>query len=299
MLRKLISRDNGALPSLASAAVLLLLVTGPAAGATASQEFAQPPGTGGLLVTPKRVVFAGRERSAEIHLLNNGRRTTTYRVELMEMEMNASGQLTELPEATASSLGRMVRLAPRQVTLAPGERQTVRLLLRKPAGLEAGEYRSHLRLRAIPEATAPVVLETAEVDPGGISIRLVALPGISIPILVRQGTLSSTIGLSQLAVETDGAASRVSMRLEREGQRSVYGDLSAVFIPAAGGAIPVAEGKGIAIYTSISSRTFSLPLSPPDGVSLSSGRLRVTFRSRPDTDGGGEQLTANAELILP
>ncbi len=299
MLKKIPARNSGTLPSLARVAILLLFVAGPAAGQAASEEFGQPPGTGGLLVTPKRVVFAGRERSAEIHLLNNGRRTTTYRVELLEMEMDASGQLTELQEATASSLGRMVRLAPRQVTIAAGERQTVRLLLRKPAGLAAGEYRSHLRLRAIPEATATVLPGTAEVDPGGISIRLVALPGISIPIIVRQGSLSSTIGLSQLTVETDGAASRVSMRLEREGQRSVYGDLSAVFMPAAGGAIPVAEGKGIAIYTSISSRTFSLPLSPPDGVSLSSGRLRVTFRSRPDTDGGGVQLTANAEVVLP
>ena len=38
----------------------------------------------------------------------------------------------------------LVRYSPRQVELAPGEVQTVRIQIRKPEGLKDGEYHSHL-----------------------------------------------------------------------------------------------------------------------------------------------------------
>ena len=37
------------------------------------------------------------------------------------------------------------------MTLAPGETQAVRLLLRKPGNLADGEYRSHLLMQNVPK----------------------------------------------------------------------------------------------------------------------------------------------------
>ncbi len=293
------SRRSALLPLL-SLAACLLLGTVPVVAQNAQDNQTDCVGkTGSLLITPKRVVFSGRDRSAEVQLMNNGCKLTTYRVELIEMRMTEAGRLLTLDDPAPASLGRMVRFAPRQVTIAAGERQTVRMFLRKPADLELGEYRSHLHLRAIPDATESIGAAAPAVEENGFSLRLVALPGLSIPIIVRHGQLAAAIGLSDLAVETGAGPPRVSLRLDRMGERSVYGDLAAEFLPAAGGASPVGKAKGIAVYTSVLSRTFAMPLHPPDGVSLAEGRLRVTFRSRPDADGGGDPITASGEIALP
>jgi len=50
-------------------------------------------------------------------------------------------------EAFADTL---VRYSPRQADLAPHETQIIRIQLRTPPDLPAGEYRSHLLIQAIP-----------------------------------------------------------------------------------------------------------------------------------------------------
>ena len=54
----------------------------------------------------------------------------------------------------------MIVYAPRRVTLAPHEPQSIRIAARPPQGLADGEYRVHLLFRAIPPAT-PVVRRAA------------------------------------------------------------------------------------------------------------------------------------------
>lgn len=280
-------------------ATLLLAGALPAWPQSGEDEVHCETSTGGLLITPKRVVFAGRDRSAEVQLMNRGCEATTYRVELIELRMEASGRLLPTVGSDEWALGRMVRFAPRQVALAPGERQTVRLFLRKPAELVPGEYRSHLQLRALPQARELDPLEVSAGEEGGFVLRLTALPAMTIPVIVRHGALAATVELSDVVVDTSAAVPRVSLRLDRAGERSVYGDLTAEYLPSSGEAIPVGVGKGIAVYTTVSSRAVSLPLAPPAGVELIQGRLRVVFRSRPDGDGGGEALWASHEVVLP
>ena len=59
----------------------------------------------------------------------------------------------------------MIVYAPRRVTLAPHEPQSIRIAARPPQGLPDGEYRVHLLFRAIPPAT-PVVPASARAAQG-------------------------------------------------------------------------------------------------------------------------------------
>jgi len=133
-----------------------LLIAGFAALLSAQAPPALTGGVGDLLVAPTRVVFEGRKRSAELNLSNIGTARATYRVSLIRMEMDESGGFKEKGlDPGAEGIQSLFRFSPREVTLEPQESQTVRIQVRKPAELPAGEYRLHIVFRAVP-TTAPI-----------------------------------------------------------------------------------------------------------------------------------------------
>ena len=269
----------------ARAACLLLGIV----AAQVAPVLAQNPGN--LSVAPTRVVFEGRTRSAQVALINQGKAAQTYRISFTQMRMTEDGHFEEIDtqEPSSAFADRLLCYSPRQVTLEPGVAQTVRLLLRKPADLAPGEYRSHLLLRAVPPEDTGTSIESLELGDGAVGVQLIPIFGISIPVIVRHGDLSADVTVTDLAfqaaTETDEKPT-VSFRLERTGDRSVYGDVTVTLTPENGGSETVVQQvKGLAVYTPNPSRTVRLALHPPEGVDLRNGRLKVTFAERPETPG--------------
>ena len=256
-------------------------------------------GGGTLSASPTRVVFDGRTRSAQVALINQGTAPQTYRISFIQMRMREDGRIEEItdPEPAGSFADRLLRYSPRQVTLEPGVAQTVRLLLRKPADLPAGEYRSHLLLRAVPAAEAGTSIEPIQLGEGEIGIQLIPIYGVAIPVIVRHGEVSAGVALTDIALQAAEAdhPPMVSFRLERGGERSVYGDVTVTFVPAGGGAeVVVEQVKGLAVYLPNASRQVRLALHPPAGVELRDGRLEVAFAERPETADA-----VQAEAVVP
>lgn len=252
----------------------------------------------GSMIFPKRVVFTGRARSAEVTLVNSGSQPVTYRVELIDQRMTPAGGLEAPSEPVERSATGLLRYSPRQVTVPPGSSQTVRLLLRKPADLSPGEYRAHLLCRALPPEDAVADVESLK-DGKELAVRVVPLPAVSIPIIVRHGDdLHAAVRLSGLAFDASRPA--LSFRLEREGGVSVYGDLTATFQPAGSGPERVVlRARGVSVYAELPAIEQSLAMQAEDGASLAHGRLRLRFLSRPADDGNGPQVSAEAELQVP
>ena len=257
-------------------------------------------GPGDLFIAPVRVILSGGTRSTEVRLLNQGSETATYRISFQNMRMTAEGRLEKITEPGPGDLfaDKLIRYSPRRVVLGPGETQTVRLLVRKPAGLAPGEYRSHLLFWGTPPETVGTNIEARSSNDGEIRIRLIPVYGISIPIIVRHGKLSATISISSLSLEPAqvvGEGPSLRLRLDRAGDRSVYGDLIVTYRASGGDEIDVAIVFGIAVYTPNQSRAMRVPLSLPQGVALGDGRLRVVYRE-PSEDGGA--VLAEAKLAL-
>lgn len=259
-------------------------------------------GPGDLMVSPKRVVFEGRERSALLTLVNRGSATATYRISFVNIRMREDGGFEEIEEPVEGQrfAQDFFHYSPRQVTLEPGASQQVRLLLRRPADLETGEYRSHLRFLAVPlPEKAGTTLDELVGESTKISFKLTPVFGVTIPVIVRQGSLSAEVELTELAVTElgDGRSPEVSFRLERRGDRSVFGDLTFTFEPL-DGAEPTVVGvvHGIAVYTPNRSRTVHLPLHTADGAGLGEGVLRATYAARPDE---GAAVLAEGRTRIP
>src|SRR3546814_3103527 len=111
---------------------------------------AVPPvhAAGDLLVAPTRVILDG-SRGTEVVLSNIGSAPATYRISLEIKRMTAVGGLDEIAEENVTPAERaaldMIVFSPRRVTLPPNQPQVVRVGVRVPAGLPAGEYRAQDR----------------------------------------------------------------------------------------------------------------------------------------------------------
>ena len=256
------------------------------------------PGRAELMLHPTRIVFEQNQRAAQIELINNGTRPASYRIALVNRRMTDAGQFepADSPGPGERFADSMLRYSPRQITLQPGTAQTVRVMLRKPAELAEGEYRSHLLFDKLPDAEGENSIEQRGQD-SGIGVVVNALVGASVPVIVRHGKVDASVKLSGLAVQYDATRRPLlAMRFEREGGSSVYGDVSVSFTPRGGKTHTVGQVGGIAVYTPNRVRQAALPLQLPAGVSLAAGSLEVVFRERPEA--GGRQL-AQASIALP
>lgn len=248
---------------------------------------AAPPRHGpDLTLAPMRIVFEGRQRTAEIDLMNRGDAPGTYRISFTHLEMTADGRLVELtsPQPGARFADEFVRYSPRQITLEAGQTQVLRLQLRKPADLPIGEYRAHLRFVLVPNHTPEPTPEASE--PTTTSIRLIPVYGVSIPVIVRHGDLAATVSISELNLQAPTTAPAaaaaptgptLSLRLDRTGSCSVYGSLQAQWVAPGRRPIEVGRINGLAVYVPNAGRPVTMALRLPADLPFDCGQLVVTF----------------------
>jgi len=295
---------------LPTSALSLLLIAGvypfctqlsaaqPKAQAPATLPLVTPQGPGDLLVSPSRIVFDMKKRTASINLSNIGSSDATYRISLVRMEMDENGGLSEVAldqSPGAVNVPGLIRFSPREIMLRPKEAQTIRLQVRKPADLPAGEYRIHMMFRAIPPAPEAPKEPVKPSQTKGISVNLIPLYGLAIPVIVRQGETSVKPSLSNVHYEP--ATRTLTFQLNREGNQSIYGDLKARWTPRKGASVTVAEATGVAVYVPNAGRKMTLTLATPKpATTYANGRLKVTF-SQPPAEGG--KLLAETFLDLP
>jgi P pilus assembly chaperone PapD len=231
-----------------------------------------------LTISPTRVVFEDRARTYTVKVSNRTNEQNTYRISLVNQRMGPFGQLTEITDSIKDEkfADSMIRFSPRQVTLKAGETQVVRVMLRKPKDLEVNEYRSHLKFMALPKekSIAQQLLQTED-----LSISMQARSGITIPLIVRHGNLSSDLSIKEMSVKATDNAHNLTLHLNRAGNASVYGDLRINVLDQHGNSTLAYEYKKIALYTPNTSRKISLQLNGFDQLTAGSMQIQAQFLS--------------------
>ena len=235
------------------------------------------PDASAVRVSMKRITFEGKTRSEVLTIINNTGEAQTYRLGWRKYKMGERSSLKAI-ENDADDDGsilwadEMLRFAPRRVSIPAGSSQQVRILLRRPSGIEEAEYRSHLWI-------------LTESKPGEYqlhannnqqAIRLAIQPAISLPIFVRHGELKATGSISDASMKRTPNGLRVSFTLNRTGNRSLYGDFT--FICKDEGEKVLHQLKGISVYTEIEKRylDFNIPLK-----GNSCKKVSIEYRSDP------------------
>lgn len=267
-----------------------ICAAGFAALAAASLAAPASAGVGDLLVAPTRVILDGR-KGTEIVLNNMGDEPATYRISVEFRRMMPDGSLEDVTEPTAQekAAADMIVYAPRRVTLAPNQPQSIRLAARPPQGLADGEYRVHLLFRAIPPAR-PVTPASAE-KVEGLQFRLIPVYGVTIPVIVRLGNLEAKAAIANVGLGTKDGKRAVELDLSRAGSRSTFGE---VRVLKAGVKDPIALQKGVAVYTEIETRRMSVPLNPAYSGEVT-GPVTVQYV---ETFSDGARVIAETQAVL-
>jgi P pilus assembly chaperone PapD len=231
-----------------------------------------------LNISPKRVVFEGAQKSSTVFVYNRGATSATYKIELIDRVMTPDGQIRSVkdlagtPDDTASvarlkTASTMIQYTPRRVTLAPGQSQTIRLRLLAPATLADGEYRTTLTVSALPPDDAGLTAEQlAQAGGGELSVKVIALFGVSIPLIVRHGPHEIHASIAGASADRKG----LHLVLERQGVGSLYGDIEV----RRGGPKGEVVGalKGVGVYEEVDRRPLDVmwikPVAPGEALTL-------------------------------
>ncbi len=226
-----------------------------------------------LQILPPRIVVTN-ERSADLTLINRADSTNNYRLFMRNIRTDESGMFHTIDQPVEGELfsDSMVRFSPRRVTVDARSQQSVRVVIRKPRNLPDGEYRSHLVFRSLPTQ------EKVEPNKEQENVSMLIRPNleITIPVIVRQGSLSATVSFSdvQLMLNEEGQQ-QIRLKFNRDGARSVYGDVYVWWKPSTGEEIRIAFAKGNAVYFPNKVRNLELDVESPTKVK--GGKLRIQF----------------------
>lgn len=241
-----------------------------------------------LQVMPTRLVL-NRESSGELTLINKGNKPGIYRILLRNIRTDDKGKFETAESALEGEryADDFVRFSPRRVTVDPGSFQKVRVMVRRPKDLADGEYRTHMVFQTLPEQKVNTLDETATDD---MSVAVQTIVEISIPVIIRHGKLTADVKLSSAEKKND----KVLFTMNRQGNRSLYGDIEVFLNSGANKNTRVGYARGLSVYYPNTSRHVELPLSMPDGVNASNQELLLKFTE--DKDFGG---SLSADIVIP
>lgn len=215
----------------------------------------------GLLISPQRIVLEGRDREATVTVSNAGDETGGYRIFFTNYEMTEQGAFAPVSAGTSGNFADgLVRFSPRQIVLAPGETQVIRLSVRRLAGLAPAEYRSHLVFQGVPRKGAAKPLTS---EKGKARAAITTLYGVSIPVIYRNRTSPAKLSIAGAEVAHDRSGSaRLAVELLRSGDESIYGNVKVSYRgPDAEKFVAIGESNGNAVYVPLARRFVMVPLS--------------------------------------
>lgn len=253
---------------------------------------------GNLLVTPRRVVFDKAPFTRELNLANIGKDTSRFLISIMEIRMKEDGSFEQItvPDSGQRFASSHLRIYPRSVAIAPGESQVVKVQFVKGADMEAGEYRSHVYIRAVP-IEKPLGDTATDPKQTDIAVKLTAIFGISVPAIVRVGDNDAKITISKPSVIMldEKSPPKLTLTLNRTGLMSTYGNLTVECIDTTGKVTQVGLVKGIAVYTPNTKRTFQMDLDNSQKINYHNCKLHIVYKTDKDAS---IQDFAEAELAL-
>lgn len=230
---------------------------------------AGPLAAQGVVVAPHAVFMDHRARSGSVLLYNPNTEPAEVTISVMfgYPVTDSAGSIVlhapESPGAGEPSAAGWLQAFPRRLTIAPLERQTIRLLATPPPGLADGEYWARLVIAA-KGGRIPV----SGVADTSIQIGLLLEVRTIIGINYRKGVVHTGVRLSGLRAEPAGDTLQVWTRLERDGNAAFIGTVHGVLVDSVG----TQRGEfrlPLGVYRTLEPR-FAMPV----GV-LPSGRYRL------------------------
>lgn len=244
------------------------------------------PAQANITITPMTVVIEGRDKYADVNLINTSDETKSYEIGwLYYRQKDESGSYEYLQSSpTPFDLADNIVFTPKRVTLPARSTQKVRLAVRlKGEPPAAGDYRAHLEFKQAGRSQGPVPpkpIEDESGDPDKPKVQLGVGVNIafSIPVVYRVGESDAQAQVEDISLRVNPDTQKIEALVpiaRTGGNYGIMGHLELFYQPRGGAEIKVAELKNANIFPELSKRLFKMVLSVP---TVSDGSLRVVLR---------------------
>lgn len=228
-------------------------------------------------VFPTRITLTDQRPSSYLNLQNSSSASETYHLELVEFPPKPDGQFAApRPPGADHPLKDRIKFSPALASLAPGEKQVVRLMSLQASELKTGEY--VLYLRAAPEGER----NDGEKAPG---FHLNAKIAVAVPVIVRRGDVKVEPTITQATYETHDNQTHFHFELHKTGNGFAHGDLEILARKKdATEPVSVATVRGLSSY--LDSRRVEQTVSEKETSSAVGGEVAewlYTFKSNSDS----------------
>ncbi len=167
-------------------------------------------------------MIENRQRAKSMTIFNRTDKTLVYTFDWERRAQTPEGKLIKLEKGETSPgykpADDMLIYSPRQVVVKPGKSQKIRIMVRRPEGLEDGEYHSHILIK--PEDLESKKLNTEQEK--GMSGTMKVKSYMSIPVFVRQGKTDIDFELTNGAIIKKDGQDAVRFTIENNSTRSFY-----------------------------------------------------------------------------
>jgi len=174
----------------------------------------------GVLISPLRIVFGPKQRFASVKIINPSKTKTTYRIELVSMDININGsqRQSKRPDFYSKQALKMIKFSPKKITLNANGIQTIRLMKRITSDLASGEYRTHLKITPLPPRNAKKEIDS---NKKGANINLNFLISSTIPVIIRNGSTFTSVNIESAKLR----AKTLWITMNRKGTKSALFDI--------------------------------------------------------------------------
>lgn len=266
------------------------------AGACALFCLAAAAEAAAVTVTPNALYIDHRTRSGTLTLYNRGDRPEeieigfAFGVPQSDEQGNISVPLADSAPAGSPSAVSWLRVFPRRLTLQPGQRQVVRVLVQPPGDLPDGEYWARVLIRS--RGGQPPIEERR----GGITIQLDMETVLVTAINYRKGAVETGVQVRGGTAAPDSGGVKLLVDLERRGNAAYLGRISAQLVDAAGTILSEAT-EFVAVYGPLRA---AVVLQVPPGRAARGGVVRYRLEaSRPDLPPDAVLPAAAVEGTVP
>lgn len=164
------------------------------------------------------------KRIGQVRFTNNANVEKTYVIKLTNFQQDHTGKYSPADKNTKNILlaDEYLEWSPHQVTLKPNQSQVIRVQRRGMATVPDGEYVSHLLIQ---EQPGKIYGDFESQNDGSLIINLQALYEVSIPVMIINGDLTATAKIKSAKLDKNSKEPKVSVVIERDGDKSFYGTL--------------------------------------------------------------------------
>jgi len=190
----------------------------------------------GVVIAPHAVYIDARTRSASVLLYNPNPQSAEVTISTFfgYPVTDSLGRIVlrtiDHPDSTAPSAAGWIQAFPRRLTVAPLERQTIRLLATPPPGLPDGEYWTRLVIAA-KGGQVPI---TGITDTANVKVGLTLEVRTIIGVAYRKGPVQTGVAVAKLRGRVVGDSVEVWSRLERQGSAAYVGTIHGALVDSTG-----------------------------------------------------------------